>query len=72
MKTNFSPNIDLFGGPVNMCVKINLSAKQNCMVIGKNLYDAVKNSTIFAYESADRYAVNPEFSYQIYSVQRKQ
>ncbi|NDB46732.1 MAG: adenylate/guanylate cyclase domain-containing protein [Nitrososphaeria archaeon] len=71
MKTNFSPNIDLFGGPVNMCVKINLSAKQNSMVIGKRLYDVVQNSDIFAYVPAGEYSINSEFSYPVYSVRRK-
>lgn len=71
MKTNFSPNIDLFGGPVNMCVKINPSAKQNGMVIGQDLYEVVHDSAIFTYESAGNYSVNSKFSYPVYAVQCK-
>lgn len=71
MKTNFSPNIDLFGSPVNMCVKINSSADPNGMVMGKNLYNAVKKNTDFVYAKIGSYSLNSEFSYPIYSVQRK-
>jgi class 3 adenylate cyclase len=71
MKTNFSPNIDLFGGPVNMCAKINLLAKQNSMVIGQDLYTVVQNSDFFSFELAGSYSINPKFSYPVYSVWRK-
>lgn len=71
MKTNFSPNIDLFGSPVNMCVKINSSADPNDMVLGKNLYDAVKKNADYVCTKIGSYSLNSEFSYPIYSVQRK-
>ena len=71
MKTNFSPNIDLFGGPVNMCVKINTLAKKNDLVIGQGLYAVMQNSDFFSFESAGNHSLNSEFSYPVYSVLRK-
>ena len=70
MKTNFSPNIDLFGTPVNRCVKINHLAKQNSMIIGRDMYRIVKKNADFAYEKIGNYAVNTRFAYPVYSVRK--
>lgn len=70
MKTNFSPNMDLFGNPVNRCVKINHLAKQNSAVIGRDLYRNVEKIADFAYEEIGSYAVNTKFAYPVYSIRR--
>ena len=70
MKTNFSPNVDLFGTPVNRCVKINHLAKQNSMIIGRDMHRIVKKNTDFAYEEIGSYAVNTRFEYPVYSVRK--
>lgn len=70
MKTNFSPNMDLFGNPVNRCVKINHLAKQNSTVIGRDMHRSVKKIADFAYEEIGSYAVNTKFAYPVYSVRK--
>lgn len=69
MKTNFSTKVDLFGNPVNRCIKINHLASQNSMVIGRDVYSVVKKISDFTYKKIGSYAVNTKFTYPVYSVQ---
>jgi len=42
-----SNGVDLFGSAINICSKINRLASPNGMVIYKDLYDVIKNSSFF-------------------------
>ena len=43
MNTSDSSSVDMIGPPVNMCAKINHSAKKNGIIIGGDLYEMVKD-----------------------------
>ena len=76
-KSLTSTGEDLFGATVNLCSKINSKASPNQMVIGKNLYDVIKdafkNNNEFCFRLIDEYPIdnNSEIRYPIYSVVSK-
>jgi class 3 adenylate cyclase len=78
-KSASSLSDDLFGSTVNMCAKINARAKPNGMVIGENLYQHLKSSSLsssaydesFQFERVGEYSADAKVSYGIYSVEDK-
>ena len=71
MKTNYSSFIDVLGTPVNMCFKINRSAKENGIAIGSDLYRTVRNFDEYHYKIINARLKGLKFMYPIYAVQRK-
>jgi len=70
MKTNFSSSIDVLGTPVNMCTKINRSAKENGVVIGSDLFRFVKKFKNFHYRMINACSIGLKYMYPIYSVHK--
>jgi two-component system, OmpR family, response regulator ChvI len=64
-----SNNVDLFGPTVNICSKINHLALPNEMVIYKDLYDIISNSSYFKdYRFKEISEVNDDDEYRQYSL----
>ena len=59
---------DIFGMPVNRCAKINRSAPPNGLVIGQELYDAVKTLDGFRFEKIENKTIYSEYGYNVYAV----
>jgi len=70
MKSSDSSNVDLIGPPVNMCFKINHKAKNNGIVIGGDLYQAVKDLDDYSFKSEPGFSIGLKYSYPVYSVRR--
>ena len=68
MNSNISSISDMIGPPINMCAKINRSAKQNEMVIGGDLYEIVKKKNQFKFKNASEYNIGFRHSYPVYKV----
>ena len=68
MDANLSSICDMIGTPVNMCSKINRSAKENEMVVGGDLYEIVKKKKQFKFKTAKGCGVGFTYSYPVYSV----
>ena len=71
MKTNNDQSLDMFGPPVNMCVKINHTAKTNGTVIGGDLYNMVKSFGDYKFKRSDDFSLGFKHSYPVYAVERK-
>jgi class 3 adenylate cyclase len=56
---------DIFGTPVNMCSKINSSAKPNTVVIGSDLYEVIKGLD-YCFEEIKGYSVGFKYQYPIF------
>jgi len=72
MNANNSTEIDMIGQPVNMCSKINHSAKSNEFVIGGDCYEVVKKLEKYNFKQVNEYNVGFKLGYPVYKVQSKQ
>jgi len=72
MNTNNSKEIDMIGPPVNMCLKINHSAKSNEFVIGGDFYEVIKKLQKYKFKQVTEYDVGFKLGYPVYKVQSKQ
>ncbi len=68
MNTNLSSSSDMIGTPVNMCSKINRSAKENEMVVGGDLYEIVKKKKQFKFKSVKGCDIGLKNSYPVYAL----
>ena len=59
---------DIFGSTVNVCSKINRSAKPNGMVIGSDMYELVKDFDEYAFVPDTGFSLGLVMSYPVYSV----
>jgi len=66
-KSETSTCDDIFGPTVNMCAKINSSAKPNTVVIGSDLYQRVKNSD-YIFEEIVSCMIGLKYKYPVYAV----
>ena len=71
MRTSSDQSLDMLGPPVNMCVKINHTAKTNGMVIGGDLYNMVKSFGDYKFKRASDFSLGFKHSYPVYAVERK-
>ena len=71
MKQSNSFSIDLIGPPVNMCAKINHKALPNCMVIGGDLHELIKDMKEYRFKSMTGLSIGLKHTYPIYEVCRK-
>ena len=67
-----SDHVDLFGSPMNMCSKINHKASPNEFVIGKDLYEIVKNYNCYNFRESKKYSNDFECNISVYTVARNQ
>jgi len=72
MNTNNSKEIDMIGSPVNMCSKINHSAKSNEFVIGGDFYEVIKKMEKYNFKQVNEFNVGFKSGYPVYKVQSKQ
>ncbi len=72
MNTNNSKEIDMIGPPINMCSKINRSAKSNEFVIGGDFYEIVKKMPKYKFKEISEYDAGFKLGYPVYKVQSKQ
>ncbi|MCE2506944.1 MAG: adenylate/guanylate cyclase domain-containing protein, partial [Nitrosopumilaceae archaeon] len=72
MNPNLSATGDMIGPPINMCAKINRSAKTNGMVIGGDLYEIVKKERQFKFKTVKRYCIGFRYTYPIYAVKQEE
>jgi class 3 adenylate cyclase len=73
-KSLTSTTEDLFGPAVNLCAKINSTAKRNGMVIGNNLYQVIKTKFdhLYHFNKLDGYSIdNSDNKYSVYSIVSK-
>lgn len=70
-KSENSYNDDIFGPPVNMCVKINHIANPNGIVIGGDLYQLVKKFTKYNFKQIESCLLGIKTTYPTYSLERK-
>ena len=70
MDANLSSTCDMIGTPVNMCSKINRSAKENGMVVGGDLYEVVKKKKQFKCKIVKGCGVGLKYSYPVYAVSK--
>lgn len=72
MNANNSTEIDMIGSPVNMCSKINHSAKSNEFVIGGDFYEVVKRLHRYNFKQVHEYDVGFKSGYPVYKVESEQ
>jgi len=70
MDANISSICDMIGPPVNMCSKINRSAKENEMVIGGDLYEIVKKKSQFKFKNVKGHNIGFRQTYPVYAVSK--
>lgn len=70
MNANISSICDMIGPPINMCAKINRSAKENKMVVGGDLYEIVKKKKQFKFKTVKGYCVGFRYSYPVYALSK--
>ncbi len=68
MDANISSICDMIGSPVNMCSKINRSAKKNGMVIGGDLYEVVKKNKQFKFKNVRGHNIGFRHTYPVYAI----
>jgi len=68
MDANISSISDMIGPSINMCSKINHSAKENEMVIGGDLYELVKKEKQFKFKTVKGCDLVFRQSYPVYAV----
>ena len=61
---------DLFGSTVNICAKINRTARPDSMVIGADLHRIVSASKKYHFKEVYSYKIDKKFQYSVYAVQR--
>jgi len=72
MNTNNSTEIDMIGSPVNMCSKINHTAKSNEFVIGGDFHEIVKKIDKYNFKQVHEYDIGFKSGYPVYKIDRKQ
>ena len=72
MDANLSSVCDMIGPPINMCSKINRSAKANKMVIGGDLYEIVKKKKQFKFKNVKGCNIGFKQTYPVYSITKVQ
>ncbi len=70
MDANISSICDMIGTPVNMCSKINRSAKENEMVIGGDLYEIIKKKSQFKFKNVKGHNIGFKQTYPVYAVSK--
>lgn len=70
MDANISSICDMIGPPINMCSKINRSAKKNEMVIGGDLYEIIKKNSEFKFKNVKGYNIGFKQTYPVYAVSK--
>jgi len=70
MDANISSICDMIGPPVNMCSKINRSAKKNEMVIGGDLYEIIKKKSQFKFKNVKGHNIGFRQTYPVYAVSK--
>jgi class 3 adenylate cyclase len=68
MDANLSSVCDMIGPPINMCSKINRSAKENEMVVGGDLYEVVKKKKQFKFKNVKGHNIGFKQTYPVYRV----
>ena len=68
MSTTDSSSVDMIGPPVNMCTKINHSAKRNEFVIGSDFFERVKKLQEYRFKSVNSCNVGFKVDYPVYKV----
>ncbi len=68
MNANHSSVCDMIGSPINMCAKINRSAKKNEMVIGGDFYEIIKKQKQFKFKNVTGYNIGFKHTYPVYAV----
>jgi len=68
MDANLSSVCDMIGPPINMCSKINRSAKKNEMVVGGDLYEVVKKKKQFKFKNVKGHNIGFKQTYPVYTV----
>ena len=63
--------IDLVGPTINTCAKINDLSLRNNMVIGRDMYDKVRNLNQFQFKHANNFLIRSAHSYPVFSVSKK-
>lgn len=71
MNANNSKEVDMIGPPVNMCSKINHSAKSNEFVIGGDCYEVVKKMNKYNFKEVKGYDIGFKSEYSVYKVESK-
>ena len=71
MNANNSTEIDMIGSPVNMCSKINHTAKRNEFVIGGDYHEIVKKIEKYNFKEVYEYDVGFKSGYPVYKVESK-
>lgn len=69
MNANNSTEIDLLGPAVNMCSKINHTAKNNEFVIGGDFHEIVKKIHKFHFKEVHEYDLGFKSGYPVYQVE---
>jgi len=69
MNANNSTDIDMIGAPVNMCSKINRTAKSNEFVIGGDFHEIVKKIQKFNFKQVHEYDIGFKSGYPVYKVE---
>jgi class 3 adenylate cyclase len=59
---------DIFGSTVNLCAKINRTAKPNGMVVGNDFYQIVKKSSQHKYTEVKKFQTGLRQDYPVYEV----
>ena len=72
MNTNNSTEIDMIGSPINMCSKINHTAKSNEFVIGGDFHEIVKKIDKYNFKQVHEYDTGFKSGYPVYKVETKQ
>ena len=70
MDANISSICDMIGPPVNMCSKINRSAKENEMVIVGDLYEIIKKKSQFKFKNVKGHNIGFKQTYPVYAVSK--
>ena len=59
---------DIFGSTVNLCSKINRTAKPNGMVVGNDFYQIIKKSSQYEFKEVKKFQTGLRQDYPVYEV----
>ena len=62
---------DIFGPTVNRCFKINSLCPKNSLVVGINLYEALKDKPEYAFTELCIIEMKQKYGYEIFEVRRR-
>jgi len=62
---------DIFGPTVNRCFKINPLCPENCLVIGDNMYEILKDFHEYEFAQLSDNEMKQKYGYTIFEVRRK-